>query len=76
MYLFNTALQYSYVALAMLPSASGTVARSKQTKHDHRSSRFTNKRDVILTQGGWGGGGAEPPHRGRARYIEKNVEDN
>ena len=55
-YLFNAALQYSYVALAMLLSASDSVARSRHAHHDHTSSRFTNKRDRILTQGGLGGG--------------------
>ena len=59
----------------MLPSASGSVARARYTQHDHTSSGFTNKRDIILTQVIWGG--AEPLPIGAERGIyAKNVEYN
>ena len=57
----------SYVVLAMLPSASNSVARSRHMQHDHTSSRFRNKSDIILTQEGLGGGA---PHRGRESSIQ------
>ena len=79
----NTALQYSYVALAMLPSASGSVARSRHTKHKHTSLRFTNKRDIILTQEVEGQSHpirAEPPPIGAeqgiyAKIVEYNLKN-
>ena len=53
-YLVNTTLLYIRIALAMLPSAFDSVARSRHTQHDHTPSKFTSK-DIILTQGGLGG---------------------
>ena len=54
-YLFNTALQYSWVALVILPSAPGSVACSRHTQHDHTYLRFMNKSDIISAfEGGQG----------------------
>ena len=58
--LYSTA---AFHTLTMLPSASDNVAHSWYTLHYHTSLRFTDKRDIILTQD-------------RARYINKNVEYN
>ena len=74
-YLFNTALQYSYVALTMLPSASGSVVCSKHMKHDHTSLRFRNRGiAIILNPGGFGGW--SPPIRAEQGIYAENVEYN
>ena len=63
-----------------------SAASSRYTQRDHISSRFTDKRDIILTLGAWWWGGrlvvvatlkgralskGGANHRGRARYIDK-----
>ena len=56
----------------MLTTVSGSVARSRYTQHDHTPSGFTNKRDIILTQGGLGDGA--PPIGAEQGIYVKNVE--
>ena len=59
----------------MLPaSASDSVARLRNTQHDHTSSRVSSERDIILPQEGLGC--EDAPHSSRARVIDKNVENN
>ena len=68
-YLFNNALQYSYVALAMLPSASGSVGiRGTQ----RRTTRLRGSRIEGYNPNPGEFGGLRPPHRDRAWYIWKN----
>ena len=62
-------LQYSYVALTMLPFTSDSVARSRHTKHNHTSSRFRD-RGNNPNSGRFGG---QSPHRGRVRYLSVAV---
>ena len=58
----------------MLPSASGSAARSRQKQHDNKSSRFMNKRDIILSPNPQGFAEAEPP--AVWGIYAKNVEYN